>query len=55
MRVKRILLLRSMFVVLLFRGNTNSIWSATLRACLNNRYQAIFGHFQEVLSCFVTV
>ena len=23
-----------------------------LRACLNNRYQAIFGHFQEVLSCF---
>ena len=23
-----------------------------LRACLNNRYRAIFGHFQEVLSCF---
>ena len=27
-------------------------WYASLRACLNNRYQAIFGHFQEVLSCF---
>ena len=24
----------------------------SLRSCLNNQYQAIFGHFQEVLSCF---
>ena len=34
------------------KGTLSTCSNESLRACLNNRYRAIFGHFQEVLSCF---